>query len=505
MKFVIEKSNYIRSGGRGMHKYVKRTGTPGNYKYWYKLPDGGLGTISDEHQEQGRRDHARRLMIAHLKGKTNLGERARDIQAEVARRTGSDRDLRNIWRNFQGERGGVPRVDRAGYDEEHLQEAYGEAHSAEHPAHDDEHQWHTPESATSAFEASAEQDREDGADGSSEPTPVVPSSPHSEMQSQLDELGFEPYNIPSGNPDIDGWKDPNGYIIQRHRAFGSSRSEQWAFGKEENGTVSIISGPHDNLSAVVDAYTNRIDEAIPTSKKKKKKAKKKAKKVTKKVAKKTSKKVTKKITKESFAQMSDDEVANLSDAELESFLSQEHGVSLGAKEREAKESARRIEEAKRALRSATPELSDEQINKMLGIGDIKKSFVSRKNKKHVKFIVKGGPGSGRHRSLASHGVVITESRRKNLAEQKKKYEAKKELDAGRSDDYYKFRMAGGKVTNKPKFNESDNAPKKEPRPVVGTVSGGSGKMKPGQGHRDYLRRIGAIGKSEKFVVKKDTE
>jgi hypothetical protein len=31
----------------GPHKYVKREGTPGNYKYYYRLPDGSLGSKED--------------------------------------------------------------------------------------------------------------------------------------------------------------------------------------------------------------------------------------------------------------------------------------------------------------------------------------------------------------------------------------------------------------------------------------------------------------------------
>lgn len=60
------------------HKYVKRTGTPGNYKYWYKLPDGRIvsqedaatahGHSSEEMGNHGKKDHARRLIISKLKG-----------------------------------------------------------------------------------------------------------------------------------------------------------------------------------------------------------------------------------------------------------------------------------------------------------------------------------------------------------------------------------------------------------------------------------------------------
>ena len=52
----------------GSHKYVKRTGGPGNYKYWYKMPDGTIKQGKEEDVEHGKKDHARRLLIARLKG-----------------------------------------------------------------------------------------------------------------------------------------------------------------------------------------------------------------------------------------------------------------------------------------------------------------------------------------------------------------------------------------------------------------------------------------------------
>jgi len=38
------KTGQTGSGERAGHKYVKREGTPGAYKYWYRLPNGKLGT-----------------------------------------------------------------------------------------------------------------------------------------------------------------------------------------------------------------------------------------------------------------------------------------------------------------------------------------------------------------------------------------------------------------------------------------------------------------------------
>jgi hypothetical protein len=44
-KSVSEWAEEIRKSGP--HKYVKREGSPGNYKYYYRLPNGGIGTRED--------------------------------------------------------------------------------------------------------------------------------------------------------------------------------------------------------------------------------------------------------------------------------------------------------------------------------------------------------------------------------------------------------------------------------------------------------------------------
>ena len=50
----------------GTHKYVKRTGSPGNYKYWYRMPDGSLKASDDagspKDHNKAKREHLRRLV-----------------------------------------------------------------------------------------------------------------------------------------------------------------------------------------------------------------------------------------------------------------------------------------------------------------------------------------------------------------------------------------------------------------------------------------------------------
>ena len=55
---------------RGPHKYVKRTGSPGNYRYWYKMPDGTLAAHEPDSKGHhgAKREHARRLILGHVHG-----------------------------------------------------------------------------------------------------------------------------------------------------------------------------------------------------------------------------------------------------------------------------------------------------------------------------------------------------------------------------------------------------------------------------------------------------
>lgn len=51
---------------KAMHKYIKRTGTPGNYQYWYKMPDGSISAAPDK-QEHGKKEHLQRLLAGRMR------------------------------------------------------------------------------------------------------------------------------------------------------------------------------------------------------------------------------------------------------------------------------------------------------------------------------------------------------------------------------------------------------------------------------------------------------
>jgi len=67
------------------HKYIKRTGGPGNYKYWYKLPDGSMSAGSEADQKRGKVEHVKRLLAGKRDGVHNM------THAEIAQQTGHPR------------------------------------------------------------------------------------------------------------------------------------------------------------------------------------------------------------------------------------------------------------------------------------------------------------------------------------------------------------------------------------------------------------------------------
>lgn len=110
---------------KAMHKYIKRTGSPGNYQYWYKLPDGRV-VAQDDMQEHGKTEHLKRLIAGRMRGlhtKTN---------EEISRETGIDRvKVGQHERNLRR-----PTNSTANdYHETHLKEAHTGVDHADYARH----------------------------------------------------------------------------------------------------------------------------------------------------------------------------------------------------------------------------------------------------------------------------------------------------------------------------------------------------------------------------------
>ena len=77
--YIDSESDLIKARG---HKYVKRTGSPGSYRYWYKMPDGSIQEGDADQQKQGRKEHAHRLLLGRAKGHHEM------TNAKIAEHTG---------------------------------------------------------------------------------------------------------------------------------------------------------------------------------------------------------------------------------------------------------------------------------------------------------------------------------------------------------------------------------------------------------------------------------
>lgn len=105
------------------HKYVKRTGGPGNYKYWYKLPDGRLVSSDDpaasEHgisPENAKKEHLLRLMLGKHHGHHSMSEKQMADHVGVPQAA-----AHSITQNFRNR--GL-RTGNHGFEEHHWEEAY---------------------------------------------------------------------------------------------------------------------------------------------------------------------------------------------------------------------------------------------------------------------------------------------------------------------------------------------------------------------------------------------
>jgi len=117
------------------HKYIKRTGSPGNYRYWYYDPSapGHLREGNESEQAAGKFDHARRLLAGRDAGHHSMS--VPEMASEVGYTATKLREhLTNMQSN--GIRR-VPGTERSqalkhghDYKEHHMKEAH---HSPEHP------------------------------------------------------------------------------------------------------------------------------------------------------------------------------------------------------------------------------------------------------------------------------------------------------------------------------------------------------------------------------------
>lgn len=175
------------------HKYIKRTGAPGSYKYWYKLPDGRIVEGDPDQQEHGKKDHARRLLVARAKGHHAMdnGKIAEEVGVTAARIREHISNLRQKGRAKHAAAGGSGDAMEHGhdYEEHHLHEGH------KSPSHPDY------ETHTRAAEGSAavEPERPSRRGGSRRRTAEVPADERHEVASEApSQAASTPASEPSG-------------------------------------------------------------------------------------------------------------------------------------------------------------------------------------------------------------------------------------------------------------------------------------------------------------------
>lgn len=110
--FVISNDSDLFKAGS--HKYIKRTGRPGDYQYWYKDPSGRLVSHEGDAHNGARREHVKRLVSGKLRGAHAMSN------AEMIAHTGIDAEkFRQIKSNLTS--GG--RTRHMDYSENELHEA----------------------------------------------------------------------------------------------------------------------------------------------------------------------------------------------------------------------------------------------------------------------------------------------------------------------------------------------------------------------------------------------
>jgi len=118
-------------------KYIKRTGSPGAYKYFYRMPDG---TLQEGDKAKGQQEHAKRLAAGHIAGHhtMSIGEMASHAGFTTGHEEGSEEHKKNKQR-MNSVLQKMKMLQRQGksphdFEEHHMKEAtHTDVH---HPAYD---------------------------------------------------------------------------------------------------------------------------------------------------------------------------------------------------------------------------------------------------------------------------------------------------------------------------------------------------------------------------------
>lgn len=241
--YEVDTDDFIEKS-RGAHKYLKRSGSPGNYRYWYRLPDGQVVQGNDVQQAAGKKNHLKRLVAGKEAGHHSLEDR--QIAEQVGVETKRVRYERSNMRQSARTTGG------AGHDFErhHLDEAMADPNHPSYERHIQagvEHEAsQAATSATAARPARARRSRSSGDSRSLEPDPPPEEPGHESPRARpsrgvtrgrgLEPEGETPATRPAASahaaaapaapisqpPAVDASRQPGGSVFTSDSSEGAS-------------------------------------------------------------------------------------------------------------------------------------------------------------------------------------------------------------------------------------------------------------------------------------------
>ena len=130
-EYVIDEDDYIEKA-RGSHKYLKREGSPGAYRYFYKMPDGSIQEGDAGQQAGGKLDHIKRLLVGRDQGHHAMTDE------EIGRHVGLPAQrVRWTRSNMNQSERSTGRTVASGYERHHIAEANADPNHPSYAEHAD--------------------------------------------------------------------------------------------------------------------------------------------------------------------------------------------------------------------------------------------------------------------------------------------------------------------------------------------------------------------------------
>jgi len=245
------------------HKYIKRTGTPGNYKYWYKMPDGSVRSSADDPDlhAKGKIEHLKRLILGKHAGHHSMSN------AEMQSHVGVEkRQVTNMASNMR-------RAQRTGTDHGLEDHEIKEAHEATPPESSEAEPTTSEPSGASSEPTDAEADRtaararraesratRRAAEEAAATTPTTPAADERSINDRMQAAGFDRVGV-RGNQ----W-EKTGYTVRsaggRYKVTDPGGAAIGVVGSPEEAAAKIKADMKDTASTEAAASTGDAKQKL---------------------------------------------------------------------------------------------------------------------------------------------------------------------------------------------------------------------------------------------------